>query len=293
MSNINHEVFINLMTDFGFKRMFGSKKRKHILIRFLNILFEKDGITIDDVDFQDKEILPSGSEGKKIVYDIYCTTPKDKEHIILEMQQIYHDFFENRTVLYAIKALADQPKKGGDYEMSPVYSIFLVDFHFPHMTRRGIHDVGLYDRNTHEPYSNLLRLLFIHLSTAKKNWEDCKTKYDKMLFIIKNMHKMDKKSKPYLSGEFEDMFREAEVSSMAAEDVVAYSESRQKYEDILAGFRYAERTSYAEGRAEGRAEGKAEGKAEGMEIAARRLMEQGMSADFIKSITGLTPADLN
>lgn len=81
------------------------------------------------------------------------------------------------------------------------------------------------------------------------------------------------------------MFREAEVSSMAAEDVVAYSQSRQKYEDILSGFRYAERTSFAEGRAEGRAEG--------MEIAARRLMEQGMPTDFIKSITGLTPADLN
>ena len=288
MNDVNHEVFINLMTDFGFKRMFGSKKRKHILIRFLNILFEKDGITIDDVDFQNKEILPARSDGKKIVYDIYCTTPKDKEHIILEMQQIYHDFFENRTVLYAIKALADQLDKGSDYELSPVYSIFLVDFHFPHMARRGIHDVGLYDRNTHEPYSNLLKLLFIHLSTVKDSWEECKTNYDKILFIIKNMHKMDKKSKPYLSREFEDLFREAEVSSMAAEDVVAYSQSRQKYEDTLAGFRYAERTSFSEGRAEGRVEGRAEG----MEIAARRLMEKGMPVDFIKSITGLTPADL-
>ncbi len=40
--------FINLQTDFGFKRIFGSEKRKSILIRFLNALFEGEFI-IEDV----------------------------------------------------------------------------------------------------------------------------------------------------------------------------------------------------------------------------------------------------
>ncbi len=35
------ETFMNLMTDFGFKRLFGTEKFKSVLIRFLNILFKR------------------------------------------------------------------------------------------------------------------------------------------------------------------------------------------------------------------------------------------------------------
>lgn len=82
---MNKEIFMNLMTDFAFKRLFGSKERKYILIRFLNILFASEGMKIDDVFYHDKEILPEDENGKRILYDIYCTTKDEKEHIILEM----------------------------------------------------------------------------------------------------------------------------------------------------------------------------------------------------------------
>lgn len=58
-------MFMNLMTDFAFKRLFGSVKNKPILIRFLNILFADEGIRIRDVVYHDKEILPNDGEGKK------------------------------------------------------------------------------------------------------------------------------------------------------------------------------------------------------------------------------------
>lgn len=53
-----NQIFMNLMTDFAFKRIFGTPERKNLLIRFLNILFEKDSIIVTDVIFHDKEILP-------------------------------------------------------------------------------------------------------------------------------------------------------------------------------------------------------------------------------------------
>lgn len=53
----NKETFMNLMTDFGFKRLFGTEKFKHILIRFLNILFKEDGIQVGDVIYHDKEVF--------------------------------------------------------------------------------------------------------------------------------------------------------------------------------------------------------------------------------------------
>ena len=194
------EVFMNLMTDFAFKRLFGSVERKHILVQFLNILFEKEGLHVYDVTYHDKEVLPQNAYGKIIKYDVYCTSPKEKEHFIVEMQRVYHPGFENRSVLYAIRAAGSQLKKGQKYEMNPVYTIFLINFNMPNLKPKDFHDVRLMDINTHEVFSNVLRLMFVSLAEAKNTWDECSTKYEKIIFLIKNMHHMDKESKAYKSG---------------------------------------------------------------------------------------------
>lgn len=272
---------MNIMTDFAFKRLFGTPERKNILIRFLNIIFAKDNLKIEDVRYHDKEVLPEDEDGKRIVYDVYCTTPNDKEHIIMEMQQVYHTFFENRTALYATKALSGQLKRGDKYmDIKPVYSIFLVDFHFPHMMRKGIHDVRLMDIHSHEIYTDILRLLFIHLSDIKDNWNECKTEYEKFTFLIKNMHHMDKNSEAYKSGEYKYLFDEAEINNMAAEDIVAYSQSSQKYYDNLAAIDYAAQNSFSKGIEKG------------IEKVATTLKRMGESVARIQAATGLTPEQI-
>ena len=55
--------YINIQTDFGFKEVFGQEKNKRALIRFLNILFAGK-LTVRDVVYHDKEILPSEEKGK-------------------------------------------------------------------------------------------------------------------------------------------------------------------------------------------------------------------------------------
>ena len=235
--------------------------------------------------FLDKEVLPEGPDGKRILYDIYCVSAEEKEHIIVEMQQVYHDFFENRTVFYSSKAMSMQGRKGGNYnELRPVYSIFLVDFHFPHMTKKTMHDVRLMDIHSHEIYSNLFRMLFLHLADAKHDWDSCTTDYDKILFLIKNMHKMDKDSKAYKSREFDEMFREAEIDNLVNEEAVAYSQSRLKYEETLAAVDYASNSSFERGIAIGEERGR---EAERMDTA-RKLRDAGFDEELIKSVTGIS-----
>lgn len=49
--------YMNLMTDFAFKYVFGSEKKKPVLIKFLNrILDEEDKIV--EVTLHDKILLP-------------------------------------------------------------------------------------------------------------------------------------------------------------------------------------------------------------------------------------------
>lgn len=271
---------MNLMTDFAFKHIFGSVHRKHILLQFLNILFEKEGLHVYDVTYHDKEVLPENAKGKAIKYDVYCTTPEDKEHFIVEMQQLYHPGFEDRAILYAMKAMVGQLKKGQKYHLSPVYSIFLVNFNMPDLQQKDFHDVRLADAETNEIFSNVFRLMFVNLTKAKKRWEDCSSKYDKLIFLIKNMHHMDKESKAYKSGEFCDMFNEAALENMAAEDLVAYSQSKLKLEDDMAALDYTFEKALKEGIEKG--------KAEGLRESAAKMLKSNLDPQFIHEITGLS-----
>lgn len=252
----NKETFINLLTDFGFKRLFGTEKFKPILIRFLNILFGKDGLHVDDVIYHDKEVLPRDSNGKRIVYDVYCTSIKEKgkEHFVVEMQQVYHLNFEKRVMYYMSKALATQGEKGAAYNLDPVFGIFIVDFNFKHLYRKLLHNFQMMETETHQVFSNILTLLIVSLEEVKSTWEECETELEKITFIIKNMHLMDKNSKAYKSGEYEDMFDASEISSMAAEDIVTYSQSQRKLEELQLSYDYAREEGFVEGMEKGHEE---------------------------------------
>ncbi len=107
-------MFINIRTDFGFKKIFGSPENKHILIRFLNALFGDD-IRIEDVTYLDKEMLPKDSDGKRIIYDVYCTSQNGDHHFILEMQNEYKTPFEERVSYYTSRIIPN--REGRDETM--------------------------------------------------------------------------------------------------------------------------------------------------------------------------------
>lgn len=281
----NLGTFMNILTDFGFKRLFGTEEFKHVLMRFLNVLFEPEGIKVTNVVYHNKEVLPPNPDGKRIVYDVYCTTPGQKEHFILEMQQEHHLHLEKRLVYYLAKGLAGQGISGDKYDYKPVYGIFFVDFQFRHISRKLLHDFQLREKDTRELFSNLLRLLIVCLEEVKESWEECETELEKIAYLIKNMHHMDKESKAYKSMEYSEFFDASEIGSFAAEDVVAYSKSVRAYED---------RELYRES---GYDDGFQDGEAVGIRKGIEQGIEQGAARERINSISmmasiGVSPNDI-
>lgn len=289
-------TFFNICTDFGFKRMFGSDDNKKLVIRFLNAVFG-DNIVITDIQHHDKEILPADEKGKRIIYDIYCTSeiegyvdpiPVNKKdldsskksrthHFILEMQNEYEPPFEDRVLYYTSKMIAIQGKKGWNYQLEPVVSIVVTDFDFKRMKKTLIHDMRVSDINTGDVLSDKMRILFLSLNQMKgKEWKDCKTELERILYLIRNMDKLDKKSDAYLSHEYEDFFNAAETAYMAAEDVVTYSESLQRLNAIRAGVDYA----FEDGKEEGVQEEKIR--------TATMMLKRNYPIDDICAITGLS-----
>lgn len=295
--------FINLQSDYGFKRIFGTEEFRPAVISFLKAALG-DEINIEKVEphkveYHDKEVLPGVSDGKRIVYDVYFTLktmqkdslfkslylpePGDEvtHHFILEMQNIYEPPFEDRMTYYASKMLAEQGVAGWNYDLDPVILIVVTDFDFPHLTRQLVQEFELREKITGESLTKKLRMLFYSLKQVPPQWNDCVTELQKVLYLIKNMDRMDKNSKPYTDGGYNEFFEAAATSSMAAEDTVLYSQSLSRLRSYQAGLDYRFE--------EGRAEGRAEGRISGFEEMARKMRDEGTDIAYISRLTGFSP----
>ena len=119
------------------------------------------------------------------------------------------------------------------------------------------------------------RLFFLSLKRVSKTWDKCKTDLERRLYLIKNMEKLNKNSKPYKTGDYDEMFKASEMSSMAAEDIVEYRNSIIKEMERESELEFAKE----EGREEGRL-------VERYEMA-RKMKKNGVPLGDILLYTGL------
>ena len=301
--------YINLRTDFGFKRIFGSEKRKNLLIRFLNALLGEN-MTIIDVNHVPTERQSDYIDGKRIVYDVSfmskvdyvnmskcrqiqmnqrihssdCKVDPNASHFILEMQNVYEPPFEDRLVYYVSKALSGQLRKGSKYWLMPVVAIAVTNFNFQHLTPRLVHDMGIRDKINGELLTEQLRILLVSL-TEVKDWNECETELERLLFLIKNMDKMDNESKAYKCGEYDEFFEAADSLHLLAEEAAVYASSLYHLEDVEASVNFAKIAAREEGREEGRMMEKRD--------MAVKLLNLNLPIDMVVSATGLSVEEIN
>lgn len=280
VKNDSEFPFINIKSDYGFKWMFGSPERKSVLIRFLNAIFKRAGldIIVEDVAYHDKEILPPEPDGKRIVYDIFCSSPKG-ERFIVEMQNVYEPMFSNRVIFYTSKAISEQGEKGWDYMLKPVFSIVVSNFNIPRTPKSLFHNVVLFDKETSTIYSDKMNIIFICLPEVPKEWNNCKTEFERLTYLVKNMELLTENSKEYKDMNYSDIFNAARKSGMSDGEFIAYSQSESKYKADQRALKWATDQSRAEGRAEGKIE-------KAVEIV-RNMLNLKMDLNTIIRISGL------
>ena len=82
---ILQDKYISLLTDFGFKRVFGTEPNKDLLIDFLNTLLPAHH-QIRDLSFKNNENVGNKQVDRKAIFDIYCQA-KSGERFIVEIQK--------------------------------------------------------------------------------------------------------------------------------------------------------------------------------------------------------------
>lgn len=228
-----------------------------------------------EITFQNKEILPPDRNGKRIYYDAYCTTSTG-HHFVVEMQRKPSKDFGQRMIFYISSCVFRQGERGKSYRFNPVYLIVVTDFDMRPLERRLVNEVVLMERNTHVVFSEDFHIFFLSLARVSEEWDDCSTELERQLYLIKNMEKLNKESKPYKTGEYDELFKASEMASMAMEDIVEYRNS------IMAEMERESELEFA--KEEGREEGKEEGKLE----VARNMKEKGYGLGDIMLLTGVS-----
>ena len=66
------QVFVNLLTDAGFKAVYADTANKPLLINLLNTVLPDDVRVSDIVEYRDREQTPDTIYSKKTVLDLVC-----------------------------------------------------------------------------------------------------------------------------------------------------------------------------------------------------------------------------
>ena len=244
-------VYIDLLTDFGFKRVFGIKE---VMLKFLNAVLNIEG-GIADLSYVDTEVLGLTKEDRKAVYDLICVTGNG-EHIIVEMQSIRQEYFKDRTRLYLAMLIHQQAMKGRakdrknwDFKQPPVYIISFANFYMDKEEEEAAKEKAKAKKNsvtdeneTHidENYISFIKymnvdtkkifienetLVYIELPKFSKKLDEVKTFIEQWIYLVKNIHRLKKLPKSFTDEIFETVFEIAKIAQMDKKDVYKYVKS--------------------------------------------------------------------
>lgn len=229
------EKYINPFTDFGFKRLFGEEPNKDLLLDFLNEILQDQQGKIVDLTYLKTEQLGKTELDRKAIFDLYCENEKG-EKFIVEMQKSKQNFFKDRSVFYSTFPIQKQAEKSDwNYELKAVYTIGILDFVFDsdkNESEKYRYDVKLQDIETNKTFYDKLTFIYFEMPKFNKTIEQLETRFDKWLFVLKNLHKLDRLPEGLKEEIFEKVFEVAEISNFSRDEYISYEDSLKYYRDL-------------------------------------------------------------
>jgi predicted transposase/invertase (TIGR01784 family) len=269
------EKYINPFTDYGFKKLFGEELNKELLLDFLNELLKEEQGHIKDLTYLKTEQLGTAEIDRKAIFDLYCENERG-EKFIVELQKTKQNFFKDRTVYYSTFPITEQAKRADwDYEFKAIYTIAILDFVFdadkaePSKFR---YDVKLTDIDTQKVFYDKLTFIYLEMPKFNKSVDELESRFDKWLYVIKNLNKLDRVPDKLREQIFDKLFETAEIAKFTQDQIRSYEDSLKYYRDLKNSLETA----------------KEEGKIE----VAMEMLNANESIDKIIKFTGLTKSQI-
>jgi len=269
--------FLNIKTDYAFKKVFGSQNSKNILKSFLNSTLELP-FPIEEIEIVDPYNVPKLQGMKETAVDVKATLA-DKTKVIIEMQILNHDGFESRILYNTAKNYANQLDIGANYTLpNPVIALTIVNFTmFDFDKYKSI--FKLIEKENFTQYKDDIQLQFIELPKFDKTLEECVTIEDKWIYFIKNARDMEV-APAFQDPNLNEALLIANTASMTKEEL----EIQDKREEFL----FIQKNSIEKAKREGVVEGRRQER-EKLIINAYR---DGMPTNIIGSFVGMNEEDV-
>ncbi len=294
------EKFVNPFTDFGFKRLFGEEPNKDLLMDFLNELLKEEQGEIVELTYLKTEYLGTSELNRRAIFDLYCTNAGG-EKFIVELQKTKQKFFKDRTLYYSTFPIQEQAEKGSewDFELKKIYTIAILDFIFdedkaePDKYR---YDVKLSDIITHKVFYDKLTFIYLQMPKFNKSVNELETRFEKWMFVLKNLNKLDRIPDKLRENIFEKLFLTAEIAKFSKTEHQNYEDSLKYYRDLKNSLDTAKAEGIAEGEQIGLQKGEQIGLQKGEQIGMRKVAlnakQKGMPVKDIAELTGLSEEDI-
>ena len=269
--------FLDVKTDFAFKKVFGSAESKNILMSFLNAVIEFDKQRkITDLTIVDPYSIPM-LKGMKDTYVDVKAQLSDNTSVIIEMQILNHEGLEKRILYNAAKNYSIQLKKGDAYHLlNPVIALTITDFVLFDNSQELINRFKLIEKKQFIEYSDDIELIFIELPKFKKSEVELTTIQDKWLFFIKNAGDMNY-IPSNIDPELERAFKIANEANLSEEELEIQHKKKDWIYMQKSSIELATKTGLKQGLQQGLEQGLQQGIEKGIEQGLQQGIEQGIS----------------
>ena len=295
ISILNHSFpigpFLDISDDIIFKRVFGRRANKGVLITLLNRMLPD--IRVSDLEYLSPETTGFSRENRNSRMDLRCRLDTGHEVIIEVQVRDQHDF-KDRAVYYATLPILEEVEAGAElYHLTPRYVVAFIHFALeheddPHWLDEYRSFYSLREKTTGEKLSEAINIVFVELGRFKKSLQSIDNDLERWYFCLKEMGRLESRPEEFSTQEMRDLFETVQIESLSKAEKKDYARYMTTERDIRNQWNFAMEKATAEGLEKGLAQGREEGKEEERVNAARNLKALGVSVEIISKATGLS-----
>jgi predicted transposase/invertase (TIGR01784 family) len=288
--------YINLFTDFGFKKIFGSEFSKDILIDFLNevLSYNEDRFArINAIKYQNPISQGQYEDDGGAVFDLYCEAGNG-EKLIIELQNLKQYFFRDRALYYTSFPIQEQsPKlKNWTYELSKIYFIGILNFEMDQEGPEFVRQVKLMDTTSNQVFYDKLKMVYLEIPKFSKSISELESNFDCWMYVIKHLHTLQEKPRALQSKIFEKLFKYAEIAKLNKKERQMYDRNLKAQWDRAAVMEYATKEAAKEAAKVAATEATRETEIRKNKEFALLMKEKGEPLEKIIAYTGLNKEEI-
>ena len=286
--------------DIIFKRIFGDKRNKNIIIRFLADILEIPHNSIKEIYIENGELIPEYSEEKfsrlDIKLELKDVNDSENQIINIEMQVNSEPAFKERTLFYWSKIYSEELKSSEEYDyLKKTICINIINFNLFTSPEYQSH-FQILEKDRKELLTDKFSIYFFELRKLKKSQKG--KPVEDWLNLINAEKKEDLMALEMSTKipEVKDVIvKVRELSSDEKLRRLAFYREKRLHDEanaINGSRREGIKIGRAEGEKIGRVEGEKIGRAEGKLEIAKNMILENLPFDLISRATKLNISEI-